>query len=66
MVLDSAADKQNGTDWSKFEDWADSRLSVDRLLITMVHFDRDSITDCRIAWNDSSNVCKHLSVPLLL
>ena len=49
MILDTAADKKHGTDWSKFEKaWADSRLSVDSLYGAAItkwleHFDRDSI-----------------------
>ncbi|MGB2334526.1 MAG: sulfotransferase domain-containing protein, partial [Candidatus Poseidoniaceae archaeon] len=74
MVLDSAADKQNGTDWSNFEEaWADPRLSVDSFYGAAVsrwleHFDRDSILligENRMR-NDSSgvleDVCNHLSV----
>ena len=74
MVLDSAADKQNGTDWSNFEEaWADSRLSVDSFYGAAIsrwleHFDRDSILligENRMR-NDSSgvleDVCNHLSV----
>ena len=74
MVLDSEADKKNGTDWSNFEEaWADSRLSVDSFYGAAIarwleHFDRDSILLIeanRMRHNPSGvleDVCNHLSV----
>ena len=74
MILDSEADKKNGTDWSDFEEaWADSRLCVDSFYGTAIarwleHFDRDSILLIeanRMRHNPSEvlqDVCNHLSV----
>ncbi len=74
MILDTAADKMHGTDWSNFEEaWADSRLSDDTFYGAAIarwleHFDRDSILliEADRMRNNSSEVleevCKHLSV----
>ena len=74
MILDSEADKKNGTDWSSFEEaWTDSRLSVDSFYGAAIarwleHFDRDSILlieTNRMHNNPSEvleDVCNHLSV----
>ena len=74
MILDSEADKKNGTDWSSFEEaWTDSRLSVDSFYGAAIarwleHFDRDSILlieTNRMRHNPSEvleDVCNHLSV----
>ena len=74
MILDTAADKMFGTDWSNFEDaWADSRLSDDTFYGAAItrwleHFNRDSILliDANRMRTDSSvvleEVCRHLSV----
>ena len=74
MILDTAADKKHGTDWSKFEKaWADSRLSVDSLYGAAItrwleHFDRNSILLIEASRMRSDalgvleEVCNHLSV----